>query len=157
MWQLNLSGGYFVGGDAVKYGLLMAYTVTLLSWSAYEYEIRLANWNELDHVREAIKWGTDYFLNGHPEPYLFYGHVANSEVDKECWERPEDMTTPRDAWRIDPANPGTDLSAETAAALAAASLVFQGIDPAYADLLVKHAKQVCVLNTSIFVNRIVKQ
>jgi hypothetical protein len=36
---------------------------------------------------------------------------------------------------------GSDLAAETAAALAAASIVFQKTDPSYSSSLVTHAKQ----------------
>jgi hypothetical protein len=36
---------------------------------------------------------------------------------------------------------GSDLAAETAAALAAASIVFQKTDPSYANTLITHAKQ----------------
>lgn len=36
---------------------------------------------------------------------------------------------------------GSDLASETAAALAAASIVFQKTDSSYADILLTHAKQ----------------
>lgn len=52
------------------------------------------------------------------------------------------MTTDRRAYRIDPSNPGSDLAGETAAAMAAASLVFRRSNPAYANTLLNHAYQV---------------
>jgi len=36
---------------------------------------------------------------------------------------------------------GSDLAGETAAALAAASIVFKNVDPAYSSNLLTHAKQ----------------
>lgn len=45
------------------------------------------------------------------------------------------MTTPRTVYKIDQDNPGSDLAGETAAALAAASMAFRPVDPAYADTL----------------------
>jgi endoglucanase len=36
---------------------------------------------------------------------------------------------------------GSDLAGETAAALAAASIVFKGVDPSYSNNLLTHAKQ----------------
>ncbi|KAI3732485.1 hypothetical protein L1987_63690 [Smallanthus sonchifolius] len=45
--------------------------------------------------------------------------------DHACWERPEDMDTQRTVIKIDKNSPGTDDAAETAAALASASLVFR--------------------------------
>lgn len=58
------------------------------------------------------------------------------------------MTTDRRAYRIDPSNPGSDLAGETAAAMAAASLVFRHSNPAYANTLLNHAYQVY---TQIFI------
>ena len=37
--------------------------------------------------------------------------------------------------------PGTDVAAETAAAMASASLVYKKTDPTYSDLLLKHAEE----------------
>ncbi|KAI9180253.1 hypothetical protein LWI28_002848 [Acer negundo] len=51
------------------------------------------------------------------------------------------MTTPRNTFKIDDQNPGSDLAAETAAALAPASVAFRPSDAKYADELVVHAKQ----------------
>jgi endoglucanase len=52
------------------------------------------------------------------------------------------MTTDRRAYKIDPSNPGSDLAGETAAAMAAASVVFRRSNPAYANKLITHAQQV---------------
>ena len=52
------------------------------------------------------------------------------------------MDTPRTVYKVDPGTPGSDVAAETAAALAAASLVFRKSDPAYASRLVARAKRV---------------
>jgi endoglucanase len=55
--------------------------------------------------------------------------------------KPEHMTTSRTAYKIDAAHPGSDLAGETAAAMAAAAVVFRGSDPEYSALLVAHARQ----------------
>lgn len=52
------------------------------------------------------------------------------------------MTTSRAAYRIDPNHPGSDLAGETAAAMAAASMVFRRYNPSYSAELLKHAYQV---------------
>ncbi|KAJ9706166.1 hypothetical protein PVL29_001630 [Vitis rotundifolia] len=51
------------------------------------------------------------------------------------------MTTDRRAYKIDPSNPGSDLAGETAAAMAAASIVFRRSNPSYANELLTHAQQ----------------
>lgn len=68
--------------------------------------------------------------------------VGDANKDHACWERPEDMDTPRSVFKIDKNNPGSDVAAETAAALAAASLVFRRSDPSYSKLLLKTAIRV---------------
>jgi hypothetical protein len=55
------------------------------------------------------------------------------------------MTTPRRAYKVDENNPGSDVAGETAAALAAASIVFRKTNPHYAGLLLHHAQQVHVI------------
>jgi hypothetical protein len=51
------------------------------------------------------------------------------------------MTMARPAFKIDASNPGSDLAADSAAALAAASMLFSSSDSAYADELLDNAKQ----------------
>jgi endoglucanase len=140
--QINLTGGYYDAGDNVKFGLPMAFTVSLLSWSVVEYGSKLSNRNELQNALDAIKWGTDYLMNAHPEPNTLYVEVGDGHSDHQCWQRPEDMTTPRNSYKIDETKPGSDVAAETAAALAAASLAFAKSDSKYSSTLLTHAKQV---------------
>ncbi|XP_043710485.1 endoglucanase 6-like [Telopea speciosissima] len=138
---VDLVGGYYDAGDNVKFGLPMAFTITMMSWSIVEYRKQMAANGELGHAMEAVKWGTDYLIKAHPEPYVLYGEVGDGNSDHYCWQRPEDMTTDRQAYKIDVNNPGSDLAGETAAAMAAASLVFRHSDPSYANELLTHAKQ----------------
>lgn len=138
---VDLVGGYYDAGDNVKFGLPMAFTVTMMSWSILEYGKQMAAGGELSHAIDAVKWGTDYFIKAHPEPNVLYGEVGDGNTDHYCWQRPEDMTTDRKAYRIDQSNPGSDLAGETAAAMAAASIVFRHSNAAYSGELLRHAEQ----------------
>ncbi|TYH58284.1 hypothetical protein ES332_D08G143100v1 [Gossypium tomentosum] len=138
---VDLVGGYYDAGDNVKFGLPMAFTITMMSWSIIEYGKQMGANGELGHAMEAVKWGTDYLIKAHPEPYVLYGEVGDGNSDHYCWQRPEDMTTNRHAYKIDPSNPGSDLAGETAAAMAAASIVFRRSNPAYSTELLRHAHQ----------------
>ena len=53
--------------------------------------------------------------------------VGDGHVDHAFWGRPEDMTMARPAFKIDANNPGSDLAGETAAAMAAGSILFKDI------------------------------
>lgn len=138
---VDLVGGYYDAGDHVKFGLPMAFTVTMLSWSVMEYDNQIAAAGQLGYALDAIKWGTDYFIKAHSEPQVLWGEVGDGDTDHYCWQRPEDMTTSRQAYKIDAANPGSDLAGETAAAMASSSIVFRKSNPAYSNLLLEHAKQ----------------
>jgi len=140
--KVDLVGGYHDAGDHVKFGLPMAFTVTMLSWSVIEYGDSLASTGELSHALEAIKWGTDYFIKAHTSPNVLWAEVGDGDTDHYCWQRPEDMTTSRRAFKIDENNPGSDIAGETAAAMAAASIVFRSTNPHYSHLLLHHAQQV---------------
>ncbi|THF97914.1 hypothetical protein TEA_008528 [Camellia sinensis var. sinensis] len=50
-------------------------------------------------------------------------------------QRPEDMPTSRQVYKIYPNNPGSDLAGETTAAMTAASVVFRHHNPSYANEL----------------------
>lgn len=75
--------------------------------------------------------------------------VGDANADHRCWVRPEDMETPRTAYKVDMYNPGSDLAGETAAALAASSIVFKRTDPKYAKRLLDAAKEVSLQERSV--------
>lgn len=58
----DLTGGYFDAGDHVKFGFPMAGFTTVMSWGAIDYEDAYAHAGQLDYVRQAIRWSTDYFI-----------------------------------------------------------------------------------------------
>ncbi|KAL9235736.1 hypothetical protein vseg_010475 [Gypsophila vaccaria] len=138
--HVDLEGGYYDAGDNVKFGFPMAFTTTMLSWSVLEFGGLMKS--ELQHSKQAIRWATDYLLKATIHPDIIYVQVGNAQKDHSCWERPEDMDTPRNVYKIDKNNPGTEVAAETAAALAAASLVFKKSDPAYSKSLLRRAIRV---------------
>lgn len=138
---VDLVGGYYDAGDHVKFGLPMAFTMTMLSWGVMEYADHIADAGEYAHALRAIKWGTDYFIKAHTQANVLWAEVGEGETDHYCWQRSEDMTTSRKAYKVDEDNPGSDVVGETSAALAAASIVFRDVDPRYSRLLLHHSKQ----------------
>ncbi|KAI3693786.1 hypothetical protein L1987_76738 [Smallanthus sonchifolius] len=138
--KVDLVGGYYDAGDNIKFGFPMAFTTTMLSWSVLEFGGLMKG--ELGNAKEAIRWGTDYLLKATAQPDVIYVQVGDATKDHACWERPEDMDTPRTVLKIDRNTPGTEVAAETAAALASASLVFRKSDRTYSKLLLKRAIRV---------------
>ncbi|EXB74902.1 Endoglucanase 16 [Morus notabilis] len=138
--NVDLVGGYYDAGDNVKYGLPMAFTVTTLSWAALFYNNELKAAGELENVHSAIRWGTDFFLKAASRRNRLYVQVGDPVLDHQCWIRPENMQTPRTVLKIDENTPGTEIAAETSAAMAASSIVFRSFDHAYARRLLNKAK-----------------
>ena len=141
----DLTGGYYDAGDHVKFGLPMAATSTMLAWGGVEYESAYKQAGQLDELLDAVKWGTDYFLKSHVteggKTKEFYAQVGDGDADHAFWGKPEDMNMARPSFKVDAANPGSDVAAGTASALASASMLFRGIDDAYADKLLTNAEQ----------------
>ncbi|GIV95827.1 MAG: hypothetical protein KatS3mg057_0484 [Herpetosiphonaceae bacterium] len=137
----DLTGGWYDAGDHVKFGFPMAATATMLAWSVVEYRDAYASSGQLDAILDNLKWVNDYFIKAHTAPNEFYGQVGKGSDDHAWWGPAEVMQMARPAYKISASCPGSDLAGETAAAMAAASIVFRPSDPTYADTLLNHATQ----------------
>ena len=138
---LDLTGGWYDAGDHVKFGFPMAASATMLAWGAVEYRDAYAGAGQLDELMNNLRWVSDYFVRAHPAPNVLYGQVGNGGTDHAWWGPAEAMPMARPAYRIDASCGGSDLAGETAAALAATSMVFRQTDPGYANTLLTHARQ----------------
>jgi endoglucanase len=138
---LDLTGGWFDAGDHVKFGLPMAFTTTMLAWGAVEYRGAYSSAGQLTHLLNNLRWVNDYFIKAHPSANTLYGQVGNGGQDHAWWGPAEVMPMARPAYKIDASCGGTELAGETAAAMAASSMVFRQTDAAYANTLVSHARQ----------------
>ncbi|MBA0741918.1 hypothetical protein Gogos_015037, partial [Gossypium gossypioides] len=139
--NLDLSKGMYDAGDAIKFGFPMAFTATVLSWSILEYGDQMNAVKQLGYAYNSLRWITDYLINSHPSENVLYFQVGDPGLDHKCWERPETMTERRPVTQVNTSFPGTEVAAETAAALASASLVFKENDPDYSSSLLTHARQ----------------
>jgi len=139
---MDLVGGYYDAGDNVKFNFPMAYTTTMLAWSVVEFGELMGP--DLQHALESIRWGTDYFLKATKRPNIVVAQVGDPISDHDCWERPEDMDTSRTTYYLSATRPGSEVSAEIAAALAASSIAFRNIDRGYSRILLARAKRVYI-------------
>ncbi|GFY94642.1 glycosyl hydrolase 9A1 [Actinidia rufa] len=143
----DLVGGYYDAGDAIKFNFPKSFAMTMLSWSVIEYSAKYEAAGELNHVKDLIKWGTDYFLKTFNSSADTIGSIAAqvgvgdtsggpTPNDHYCWMRPEDIDYPRPVYEC---HSCSDLGAEMAAALASASIVFKD-NKAYSQKLVHGAR-----------------
>ncbi|KAE8672572.1 Endoglucanase 1 [Hibiscus syriacus] len=116
--QVDLVGGYYDAGDNL-------------------------NAESDRRCKDRHPLGTDYLLKAATAtPGILFVQVGDPNMDHKCWERPEDMDTPRNVYKVSAQNPGSDVAAETVAALAAASIVFKDSDPSYSARLLQTAKNI---------------
>jgi endoglucanase len=140
--QLDLTGGWFDAGDHVKFGFPMASSVTMLAWGGLVYKDAYEKTGQFPILLNQIRWVTDYFIKAHPSPNVFYAQVGLGGPDHSWWGPAEVMTMARPALKIDSSCGGSDVAAETAAALAASAMLFrQAGDAAYASTLLRHARE----------------
>lgn len=137
----DLSGGYYDAGDHLKLGFPLASTITIIAWSIIDYPLGYSSAGQLTKAQNMVKWATDYFIKAHVAANKLYGQVGDGTLDHNYWGRPEEMTMNRPAFFISASNPGSDLAGETAAALAATSIVFKSVDSTYSALCLTRAKQ----------------
>ncbi|TDB73126.1 glycoside hydrolase family 9 protein, partial [Micromonospora sp. KC721] len=138
---LDLTGGWYDAGDHVKFGFPMAFSATMLAWGAVEYRDGYVAAGQLPHLLNNLRFVNDYFIKAHPAPNVLYGQVGKGDDDHKWWGPAEVMPMARPAYKIDASCGGADLAGETAAAMAASSMVFRPTDAAYADKLLTHARQ----------------
>ncbi|KAK7312078.1 hypothetical protein VNO77_35645 [Canavalia gladiata] len=138
--HMDMVGGYYDAGDNVKFHFPMAFTTTMLAWSVVEFGDLMGS--ELQHALEAIRWGSNYFLKATQKHGVVVAQLGDPISDHDCWERPEDMDTLRTSYVVNQTKPGSELSGEIAAALAASSIAFKTNDATYSKLLLDRARQV---------------
>ncbi|TCS41771.1 cellulose binding domain-containing protein [Reinekea marinisedimentorum] len=139
--SVDLEGGWFDAGDHVKFGFPMASSATMLAMGVVEYRDAYAGTGQLEHIKNNLKFVADYFVKAHTGTNELYGQVGNGSYDHAWWGSAEVMTMDRPSYKIDASNPGSDLAGETAAALAAISMVFADDDADYAAELLQHAEE----------------
>ncbi|CAI9115664.1 OLC1v1016633C1 [Oldenlandia corymbosa var. corymbosa] len=159
--QIDLVGGYYDCGNNMKFSFTTAYAVTLLSWSVIEYHEKYDNIQELEHVKDLIRWGSDYLLKifsppNASSPAKLYSQVGSPgndtsggntrDNDISCWQRPENMSYERPVSTCD--MNASDLAGEIIAGMSAAALVFKE-DNEYSTKLVQAAEELFNLTTNL--------
>ncbi len=137
---LDLTGGWYDAGDHVKFNLPMAYSAAMLAWSLYEYPHAYERTGETANLLANLRWATDYLMKCHPNADTYYYQVGDANKDHGFWGAAEVLQMERPAFKLTKNASGTTVLAETAAALAAAAVVFKSSDPSYAAQCLSHAE-----------------
>ena len=144
--SLDLSGGYHDAGDHVKFGLPLASTLSTLAWGGLSFRKGYVAAGQLEELLDTVRWGTDYLLKAHGtnkrgRTSFFVAQVGDGDADHALWSAPEDQSIARPAMAVTADKPGSDVAAASAAAMAAASVLFHDNgDKAYSKTLYQNAK-----------------
>ncbi|MBN1653569.1 MAG: glycoside hydrolase family 9 protein [Deltaproteobacteria bacterium] len=145
--EVDLSGGYYDAGDYIKFGITTAFMASTIAWSLYEFPEAYYNTGLAAEALDQIAWSADWFMKStfiedktlpvEQWNVIGYAHQNGHPADHACgWHPPELRRTsqcPRGAYFATHENPGADVSASAAAALALTYLVMKDSRPDYAN------------------------
>jgi endoglucanase len=146
--EVDLSGGFHDAGDHVKFGLPQTYSTSTIEWAFYEFRDAFINIGEYDHMKNILRWGSDYYLkcafrNEAGKIIAFCYQVGEGSIDHNLWAPPELVSTedyPRPAYFATSETPASDQCAGAAASLALSYLNNTDTDPDYANECLDVAK-----------------
>ena len=139
---LDLTGGYYDAGDNVKFNFPGASSMTLIAWSGVEFSAAYKKIGQWNYLLDTVKWATDFYIKCHSGKDELYVQVGDGIIDHSFWYPPEYITYKYPSYKIDAEKPGSEVAAETAATLAAASILFKEEDSVYSANLLKHAIEI---------------
>ncbi len=145
--NVDVTGGYHDAGDHVKFGLPQAYSASMLGMIYREYKDDFEELGQDEHIKLHLNRFADYFKrctvmdDGNVEAFCY--QVGDGEDDHSYWGAPEDQEDRNTHIKFtSPENPCTDIVAETAAALALHSIIFDDSESlTYAKALLAYAEK----------------
>jgi hypothetical protein len=140
-WGTPIVRGYYDAGDGVLFNFPMAYALSTVGWSVFEFYDGYKKAGEYDNALAAVRWGSDYLLSCiSPDGKEIVAQVGNGQQDHTSWGRPEDWQGARPVYTIKQGQKGADVAGAMSAALAAAAVAFKPVDAAYSAKCLSGAK-----------------
>lgn len=150
---LDLTGGWHDAGDHVKFNLPMAYASGMLAWSYLEYKDTYEKTGQDKYALNEIRWVNDYLMKCHAKENVYFYQVGDGDVDHQFWGGPELIDEPgvreiqmpkitRPCYWVNNTakHGGSAVCADSAASLAAASIIYKDTDPEYSAKCLEHAR-----------------
>ncbi|MCH2132480.1 MAG: glycoside hydrolase family 9 protein [Phycisphaerales bacterium] len=136
---------YMDAGDTPTFVLPISSAMTTMAWSALDFPGGYENAGLKDDLERVLRWHADWCVAAHPQPNVFCGQIGQGDASHAFWGPPEvhtqaDGYRPR-IWWLSPDYPGSEPAAESAAFLAASSMLFSDTEPGYASVLLQHARE----------------
>ncbi|QRV78636.1 endoglucanase [Ceratobasidium sp. AG-Ba] len=148
----DLRGGYYEAANTMKWGLPLAWTITQLAFNIHAFPDGFKSVNEWQEAMEGVQWGANYIVNCIANKDQFVGQLGvsargDTDVDFGYFGPPEEynlwvplnLTHTDGIAYINSSNPSSEILGESAAALAATSVIFKDKDQEYSKKLIDHA------------------
>lgn len=134
----------FDAGDTTRFTFPAAYSIATLALGFIAFPEGYQRASQVAALKSNLRWGADWLLKARYTPqHLVAATWAPGASIRQAhlfWGHPEDIRTPASVRVLGPGQPGADLLAQAAAALAATAVVLKQDDPDYAGLLVSEAQ-----------------
>ncbi|KAK0553502.1 hypothetical protein OC846_000870 [Tilletia horrida] len=121
---LNLSAGFFDAGNFIKATLPLSWAMTEIAWTAACYGSAFESASQTAYLDEVLRNGLDWLLEATSINNTVVVQVGTNEDN--YWGGDQNIPTDRPSYVVTAQKPGTDVVASTAAALAAASMLYSG-------------------------------
>ena len=86
-----------------------------------------------DGVENELARVYEYLMNCHPNKYTYHVQVGDGYADHAYWGRPEEIDMDRPTFTLTTDKPGSEPTAEAAAALSTCYLIFKEKNPELAE------------------------
>ena len=139
----DLTGGWHDAGDHVKFNYPLAHAVYNLAMLYVDHRDRIDATATRSPLLKHLRHVANYMIKCHPEPDKYVIQVATGSRDHKrpgAWQVPEENDYTRRVYFADTGQPNTNLACANAAAFAALSMAFRGVDNPFSDDLLQHAR-----------------
>ncbi|KAF9910755.1 hypothetical protein BX616_010784 [Lobosporangium transversale] len=138
---LDLSGGYFDAGDYLKFTFPLTFAMTETCWGALEFWKGYELANQTRYLDQMVRWGMDWLIKAHPNNNTLFVQIGLDQIDNNYWGPDTNIPRPRPSFQVNNTHPGTDVTADAAAAFASCAMLYRDKfnDTAYSNTLQTHA------------------
>ncbi|KAF2664533.1 putative family 9 glycosyl hydrolase [Microthyrium microscopicum] len=125
--NIDLSGGYFDAGNYIKATLPLCWVLTQMAWSGLSFGHGYNAAAQTPYLDRALRQGLDWILQASSVDGEVVVFIGKESTDNVYFGGDQNIpTNDRPSYKITRDNPGTDVTAICAAALAAGSLLYNG-------------------------------
>jgi len=135
----DLTGGYYEAGNYLKITSHMAVSLSQIGWSLVFFKKGHESAGQLQEGIDTLAHGADFIVKGFDEnSERLVAQVGKSSLDFVYYGNPENYSTflkqmnvaKRDVFYVTPSSPGAEILADSASALALASIAIEQSNPA---------------------------